>query len=94
MSSPSPSAAEREHDLKCWPEPFLAILDGRKRFEWRMDDRGFAVGDTLVLHEWDPATRYYRPPYRTIRVRVTYVLRGQFGMPDGFIVMGITDPEL
>lgn len=30
-----------EHTLKCWPNSYDAIADGRKRFEWRRDDRGF-----------------------------------------------------
>ncbi len=42
------------HALKCWPEPFAAVRDGRKRFEFRKDDRGFAVGDVLELKEWEP----------------------------------------
>lgn len=87
------------HVLKCWPEPFQAILDGRKRFEFRRDDRGYAVGDILDLHEWDPHTRYYRrheidglTVYRAERQRVTYILRGLHGVPEGFVVMSI-EPE-
>jgi hypothetical protein len=40
------------HDLKCWPEPFAAILSGEKRHEIRRDDRGFKVGDVLRLREY------------------------------------------
>lgn len=89
----------REHSLKIWPEPFEAIIDGRKRFEFRQDDRGFAVGDTLRLSEWDPSplgSRAYPPcgyTGRRLTVRVTYLARGQWGIPDGYVVMSIARPE-
>ena len=45
-----------EHDLKCWPHEFDAVKSGAKTFEVRSnEDRGFAVGDLLVLRTWDPA---------------------------------------
>jgi hypothetical protein len=77
------------HELKCWPGAFDAIVDGRKRFEWRRDDRGFEVGDELLLKRWDPHKRYYTDPYPSILVRVTYILRGAFDVPHGFCVMSI-----
>ncbi len=46
------------HELKTWPEYFKSIVDGTKTFELRKDDRGFEVGDLLVLHEWKPVGGY------------------------------------
>lgn len=95
--------SERVHELKTWPEPFGAMLDGSKRFELRKDDRGFAVGDVLLLREWDPAIYVVRgQPYydacaytgRKLRVRVTYILHGgRFGLPNGMCVMGVSTLE-
>jgi hypothetical protein len=81
----------RTHRLKTWPGPFQAVLDGRKRFEVRKDDRGFDVGDELFLREWEPDgtfTGYYTD--RSVLVRVTYLLEGErWGIERGFVVMGI-----
>lgn len=87
-----------EHVLKTWPNAFEAVRNGSKRFEWRLDDRGFEVGDTLVLalygpqdpykYDWDPS----RERVPKLRVRVTHILRGLFGVPPGYCVMSI-EPE-
>ena len=47
------------HELKTWPEYFQALLDGRKTFELRLDDRGFKVGDLLLLREYDRCADEY-----------------------------------
>ena len=61
------------HDLKIWPEFFQAVLEDRKRFEYRNDDRGFKVGDVLLLREWTPYTENYTG--RKEEVKVTYILK-------------------
>lgn len=40
------------HKLKILPEYFAAVVDGRKTFEIRYDDRNYQEGDTVELHEW------------------------------------------
>ena len=86
----------REHILKTWPEPFEAIIEGKKTFEFRKDDREFEVGDTLVLKEWEldasinEPLDYFYFTGREHRCFVTYLLRGPaFGIPVGYVIMSI-----
>ncbi len=76
------------HELKTWPEYYQAVKSGRKPFEIRKeDDRRFEEGDTLVLQEWEPMTRFYTKD--EVSVHVTYVLRGGPWLPDGYVCMGV-----
>lgn len=43
----------KEHRLKTLPEHFVAVAAGEKTAELRKDDRGYAVGDRVILVEWD-----------------------------------------
>lgn len=94
---------ERVHELKTWPRHFEAAARGEKPFEVRRNDRGFAVGDTLHLREWQP--HYFEDGEwnhgghytgREFRARVTFVLEAPadgdipyIGLEEGFCVMGI-----
>lgn len=40
------------HELKIWPSFFRAVSEGTKTYEIRKDDRGFEVGDVLLLLEF------------------------------------------
>jgi hypothetical protein len=76
------------HELKTWPEPFAAILSGVKRHEVRKADRPFAVGDTLLLREYDPEKQSYTG--RFTDVQVTYLTGpGAFGLPADIVVMTV-----
>ena len=86
-----------EHVLKIHPAPFAAVLSGEKRHEIRKADRPFAVGDVLVLEEFDPDCFVDAPSHhgytgRSLRVRVTYLSAGgTWGLPEGLCVMSV-DP--
>lgn len=76
------------HELKCWPGPFAALLDGSKRHEVRRADRPFVAGDRLRLREWDPGSQEYTD--RELTLRVTYLTpAGQWGLPDDVCVMSV-----
>jgi len=79
------------HQLKCWTDPYLAIRDGSKGFEYRLNDRDYNVGDTLVLNEWNTGTEYTG---RVLEVFVTYILKEGFGIPDGYCIMSISRPRI
>ncbi len=77
------------HVLKTWPEVFRDVWDAKKTFEFRKDDRGFRVGDTLTLREWNPEIEAYTG--YSLDVYVSYLLRGgQFGLPEGYVIMQIS----
>jgi hypothetical protein len=78
-----------KHVLKSLPEPFADVLGGAKRFEFRRDDRSpaFAVADELELNEYDPEGAGVTG--RAIDARVCYVMRGGFGLPEGFAILGL-----
>jgi hypothetical protein len=86
--------------LKTWPDLFDDVLCGVKNFDVRPDDRGFTVGDELVLREWDPhvvsvdlasqVETFGRYTGRRCHRRVGYVLHGgRFGITDGYVVLGL-----
>lgn len=71
------------HDVKIWPEYLDAVLDGRKTYEVRKNDRGYQVGDQLLLREWDPTSDTYLS--RATLTEVTYMS----SLPDDRVVLAI-----
>ena len=74
------------HELKTWPSQFQAVLDGKKRHEWRKNDRDFQVSDELILCEYQPWDGLYTG--RKIHCLVTWLTEG-FGVPAGWCCMTI-----
>lgn len=78
--------APREHELKCWPEPFGQLASGIKTAEFRLDDRGFRAGDSLLLREWSPFSEKYsgRCLYALVTCKTT-----EFGIPAGYAMLSL-----
>lgn len=82
--------ALRTHTLKTDPEPFEDTWNYKKVYEYRFDDRGYQIGDTLILRETNPnyeGDNEYSG--RRIEATVKHILRGSYGLPAGYIIMGI-----
>lgn len=89
------------HELKTWPEYFESVRSGVKRFELRVDDRPFDVGDTLHLREYEPGSIHPKPEGtargytgRELKVPVLYALRDPSGsmLPPDIVAMSIGPP--
>lgn len=84
-----------EHELKCDPEPFNAVWEGRKLQEVRFDDRNFQVNDTLKLKKTSDNGAFYqksgeRPIFtgQELMVVVKHIQQG-YGLLPGWCIMSI-----
>lgn len=82
------------HELKTDPEVFEALHQGNKTFEIRFDDRGYRVGDRLLLKETRHSgeeMKQGKPLVYTGRMMgfaVSYILRGPiYGLKEGWVIM-------
>ncbi|WP_225428333.1 ASCH/PUA domain-containing protein [Levilactobacillus enshiensis] len=73
------------HELKIQPEYFREVFLGNKTFEIRKNDRGFHVGDTLILKEFSPENRFYTG--RALARKITYMT--EFQQKTGYVVLAI-----
>jgi len=74
-----------KHELKCWARYFDQVWEGRKLFELRRNDRGFRVGDELLLVE----TELEEPTGREITATVTSMVVGPPWLAHGVAALGI-----
>lgn len=84
------------HELKIDQQCFYDIEAGRKTFEIRKDDRGYVIGDTLLLCQTlstgvemaNGAALQYTG--REVMVEVLYIMRGScYGLLADYVVMSI-----
>lgn len=84
-----------EHTVKIWTEYFSAVVSGQKTVELRNDDRGYEIGDTLILREFTPFERLDSKCLdghwtgRECRVVVTDTTRGSAWLQPGIVALSI-----
>ena len=76
------------HSIKIASRYYEAVLRKDKKFEIRKDDRGYQVGDTVILEEWDDEKEQYTGRWQ--QVEISYVLRDcpEYGLMPGFCIFG------
>lgn len=78
-----------KHVLKIWPRFFNAMLDGKKKFEYRKNDRDFQPNDILKLREYVPQGPTTGYTGRFLNCEIESVWEGIPGLPKGFCIMSI-----
>jgi len=91
-----------EHKLKILPQYFKAVQSGEKTFEIRKNDRGYEVGDTLLLQEWKEeillktAMNTMSKGHYTgqeITKEISYIYEGEdYGLKKSWCVLGLKEP--
>jgi hypothetical protein len=84
------------HELKTHPIPFKQVKSGQKTFEIRFNDRGFQVGDELLLKEFTPKD-YWEDGEQEIGYsgeichrQVIHILKGSYGVEKGYVIMSLS----
>lgn len=72
------------HVLKISPQYFEDVCFGKKNFEVRINDRGYKVGDRLMLFEYPSIKKRYT--FRTVQY---VLLGGQYGIEKDYVVLGL-----
>jgi len=75
------------HELKILPEYYDPVVLNHKTFEIRKNDRNYQVGDVLLLREWKSG----KYTGREVKRFVSYIYHGNgdFGLADGYCVLGL-----
>ena len=71
-------------ELKIKPEYFVAVLQGNKTAELRLNDRDYRVNDIMILREFD-GVKYTG---HSICAKITHILSNcGFGLQDGYVMI-------
>jgi hypothetical protein len=78
----------RTHILKTDPDSWDAVDDGRKTAEFRLNDRGFRVGDGLMLLRNPENGDSTSDSVRYLNVKISHMVDGpSYGIPEGYAML-------
>ncbi|SDI49742.1 DUF3850 domain-containing protein [Paenibacillus naphthalenovorans] len=72
------------HELKTWPEYFELVVQRKKNFEVRRNDRDFKVGDLLWLREYSHESGYTG---RETGRFIAYILDNPDFVKEGYVIL-------
>lgn len=76
------------HEIKIDKSYADAIVDGRKKFEVRLNDRGYNAGDKVKFIVFDEGFGCHDHPLNKCIYDITYVHSG-LGLKENYVVFGI-----
>lgn len=80
------------HALKTWPPYFDSVVQGKKAYELRKNDRPFTVGDMVLLQEYTLEKGYTG---NEAAFEITSILKDmpEMGLKKGYVILGIKPKE-
>ena len=79
------------HHLKIWPKYYRVFACGESTAQLRKNDRDFHEGDTVVLHEFDPALGIFTG-HEIVPLPVYKMLEQHEGLTPGWCLLTLTIP--
>lgn len=79
----------KTHELKILKPHFEYVISGKKKAELRYDDRGFIVGDILIMKEIVRSKECSAISYtgRWVEVKVTHILKDDVYLKKGYAML-------
>ncbi len=90
-----PKIGHNVHELKTWPVQFEQIKSDKKKFEIRLNDRAYEVGDEILFREFTPKDYWHQNDEKIgysgqiCHRLITSIITGGFGLQDGYCCLGI-----
>lgn len=72
------------HNLKINSIYFEPVINKKKTFEIRKNDRNFQLGDYICLNEWNPEENTYTG--RSVKGQIIYITN--YEQKDNYVVFG------